>query len=1130
MVDDVRSDSVATPERGRGGGETDGRPVPQLENPATEPEINLPPPPEPQPPNPHTPSIDQLIAKQDQMIANQNQLMQAMANLLHAQKNQNPPPNPVQNDHTQDPHPESLTKKIEGFIKLKAPTFDYTDDPLEAEDCLREIEKKLDLTTCTEEECVALAVHQLKGTASAWWDSFCGTHDDPASITWEEFTVAFREFFVPKEMMMQKAAEFRNLKQGTMKVQEYVNLFIKMMRYAPDDTRTDEKKQYWFLQGLHPEIRVLLTAGVYRSLRHMMNKAISVGKEVLDYHGESSKRKRTDHMSLPGTFQRPWYDLGDSDDDLDYNAEVQGPIRQRQSQQPLGRTHGKKHPHRSLLQEVEFVPVQSLATHQLHSLVTKTIDEVPVVWTAPIAKAPYRISGKEYDELKRQLDELLEKGLIRCSEAKYFSKIDLRSGYHQIKIREEDIPKTAFVTRYGHHEFTVVPSGLTNAPAYFMNLMNLILKEELDQFVVVFTDDILIYSKTYEEHGKHLRVVLEKLRKNQLFRKFSKCEFLLEKVALLGHVFTAEGVLVDPNKIEAVSNWKTPCNVTEIRSFLGLSKYYRRFIENFSKIAKPMTKLPKDKVSFEWNDKCEKSFQCLKDKLTTTLVLTLPDLQKDFVVYCDASRQGLGCVLMQDNHVISYASRQLRAHEEKYPTHDLELAAVVHALKIWRHYLLGNKCDIYTDHKSLKYIFTQSELNMRQRRWLELIKDYELEIHYHLGKANVVADALSRKSYCNLLTGEELPTELCAEMDQLTLDFVTTEQLNELRVRCTLEDQIRQAQKDCPSIAELKEGMEKGLLPDFRTDDRGTIWLKERLCVPLDEGIRESILTYAHCTKYSIHPGSTKMYQDLKKLFWWRRMKRDIAAFVAQCDTYNRIKAEKQRPAGLLKPLDIPMWKWEKITMDFIVGLPRTPKGNDSIWVIVDRLTNLPFAEFSYNNSYQAGIEMSPFQALYGRQCRTPLMWEEAGERQLFGPTMFEEAAENVAKVERTSNSSSRRKSYADKRRRELTFEAGEFVYLKVSPLRGTKRFHTRGKLAPRYIGPYNIKKEIGDLAYELELPEHLSGVHPVFHVSQLRKCLRLPEDQISPETIDLQDNLEYLEYPVQILDRAEKGTEGQGS
>ncbi|WVZ49811.1 hypothetical protein U9M48_001137 [Paspalum notatum var. saurae] len=950
-------------------------------------------------------------------------------------------------------------------------------------------------------------------------------------------------------------------------------------------------------------------------------------------------------------------------------------------------------------QLVEFVPVRS-STSYLHSLVTKSVEEVPVVreypdvfpeelpglppvraiefaidlipGTAPIAKAPYRMSGKEYDELKKQLDELLEKGFIRDSVspwgapvlfvkkkdgtmrmcidyrdlnavtiknkyplpriddlldrlkgAKHFSKIDLRSGYHQMRIRESDIPKTAFVTRYGHHEFTVVSFGLTNAPAYFMNMMNMIFMKELDQCVVVFIDDILIFSKTREEHEQHLRIVLEKLRENQLYGKFSKCEFWLEKVAFLGHVLTAEGVSVDPEKVEAVSNWKTPRNVTEIRSFLGLAGYYRRFMENFSKIAKPMTGLLKNNTPYEWDDKCEVSFQLLKEKLTTAPVLTLPDLHKDFVVYCDASRQGLGCVLMQDNKVVSYASRQLRAHEENYPTHDLELAAVVHALKIWRHYLMGNKCKIYTDHKSLKYIFTQTELNMRQRRWLELIKDYELEIHYHPGKANVVADALSRKSYCNHLTGEGLSAELCAEMEQLRIGFVSAEQLNELRVHYSLEDQIKEAQRSCPSIAEIKVGMEKGLMPEFRKDEQGTIWLKNRLCVPLSESIRETIMTEAHCTRYSIHPGSTKMYQDLKRLFWWRRMKRDIAEFVAKCDTCNRIKAERQRPAGLLKPLEIPTWKWEKITMDFIIGLPRTPKGNDSIWVIVDRLTksahfipvntrfdtaklaeiyvqnilrlhgaplsivsdrgpqftakfwkslhkvmdtkldystayhpqtdgqtervnqlledllracvltygpnweaSLPFAEFSYNNSYQASLGMSPFQALYGRQCRTPLMWEEAGERQFFEPAMFVEAAENVAKVrENLRIAQSRQKSYADKRRRELTFEEGEFVYLKVSPLRGTKRFHTRGKLAPRYIGPFRITKRVGDLAYELELPEHLSGVHPVFHVSQLRKCLRLPVDQISLEAVDLQDNMEYLEYPVQILDRAEKGT-----
>ncbi|WVZ85221.1 hypothetical protein U9M48_032169 [Paspalum notatum var. saurae] len=709
----------------------------------------------------------------------------------------------------------------------------------------------------------------------------------------------------------------------------------------------------------------------------------------------------------------------------------------------------------------------------------------------------------------------------------------------------------AFVTRHGHHEFTVVSFGLTNAPAYFMNMMNMIFMKELDQCVVVFIDDILIFSKTREEHEQHLRIVLDKLRENQLYGKFSKCDFWLEKVAFLGHVLTAEGVSVDPKKVEAVSNWKTPRNATEIRSFLGLAGYYRRFMENFSKIAKPMTGLLKNNRPYEWDDKCEGSFQLLKEKLTTAPVLTLPDLHKDFVVYCDASRQGLGCVLMQDNKVVSYASRQLRAHEENYPTHDLELAAVVHALKIWRHYLMGNK-----------------------------------------------SDALSRKSYCNLLTGEELSAELCAEMEQLRLDFVSTEQLNELRVHCNLEDQIHQAQKACPSIAELRVGMEKGLLPDFRKDQLGTLWLKGRLCVPLNKDIRDSIMMEAHCTKYSIHPGSTKMYQDLKKLCWWRRMKRDIAEFVARCDVCNRVKAEKQRPAGLLKPLEVPMWKWEKITMDFIVGLPRSPKGNDSIWklyiqnilrlhgaplsIVSDRgpqftarfwkslqrtldtkldystayhpqtdgqtkrvnqlledllrpcvLTygpnwedSLPFAEFSYNNSYQASIGMSHFQALYGRQCRTPLMWEETGEMQFFGPAMFVEAAENVAKVrENLRIAQSRQKSYADKRRRELTFEEGEFVYLKVSPRRGIKRFHTRGKLAPRYIGPFRITKRVRDLAYELELPKHLSGVHPVFHVSQLRKCLRIPEDQISLEAVDLQDNLEYLEYPVQILDRAEKGT-----
>jgi ribonuclease HI len=331
--------------------------------------------------------------------------------------------------------------------------------------------------------------------------------------------------------------------------------------------------------------------------------------------------------------------------------------------------------------------------------------------------------------------------------AKYFSKVDLRSRYHQLKIMESDIPKTAFVTRYGQYEFIVMSFGLTNAPAYFMKLMNKVFMEELDKFVVVLIDDILVYSNTVEEHEQHLRVVLGKLRAHKLYAKFRKCEFWMEKISFLGHILTAEGVAVDPGKVEIVSNWQQPTNVSEIRSFLGLAGYYRRFIEGFSKIARPMIEVLKKEKKFNWTESCERSFQELKKRLTTAPVLILLDIQRDFVVYCDASRRGLGCVLMQDGKVVAYASRQLTPHEQIYPTHYLEFAAVVHALKIWRHYLIGNKCEIYTDHKSLKYIFTQLDLNLRQRRWLELVKDYNLEIHYHPGKANIVADALSRKYY-----------------------------------------------------------------------------------------------------------------------------------------------------------------------------------------------------------------------------------------------------------------------------------------------------------------------------------------------------------------------------------------------
>jgi hypothetical protein len=268
----------------------------------------------------------------------------------------------------------------------------------------------------------------------------------------------------------------------------------------------------------------------------------------------------------------------------------------------------------------------------------------------------------------------------------------------------------------------------------------------------------------------------------------------MEKVLFLGHVLSAEGIAVDPSKVEPVTKREQSLNVTDVKSFLGMAGYYRRFIENFSKIAKTMTELLKNNTKFEWSEACERSFQELKRRLTTAPVLTLPDIKKDFVVYCDASKQGLGCVLMQEGKVVAYASRQLMKHEENYPTHDPELAAVMHTLKIWRHYLMGNKCELFTDHKSLKYFFTQAELNMRQRRWLELIKDYDVEINYHLGKANVVADALSRKIYCNNLMVKEEQPALHEELEKLRIEIVDRGQANKLRITYDLEDRIRKAE------------------------------------------------------------------------------------------------------------------------------------------------------------------------------------------------------------------------------------------------------------------------------------------------------------------------------------------------
>ncbi|GJR93907.1 putative reverse transcriptase domain-containing protein [Tanacetum coccineum] len=514
---------------------------------------------------------------------------------------------------------------------------------------------------------------------------------------------------------------------------------------------------------------------------------------------------------------------------------------------------------------LEFFP------EDLHSLppvrqVEFQIDLIP--GAAPVARAPYRLAPSEMQELSYQLQELADRGFIRPSTSPWgapvlfvkkkdgsfrmcidyqelnkltvknryplpriddlfdqlqglsvYSKIDLRSCYHKLRVRDEDIPKTAFRRRYGHYEFQVMPFGLTNAPAIFMDLVNRVCKPYLDKFVIVFIDDILIYSYNKEEHANHLRIILELLRKEKLYAKFSKCDFWIRIVQFLGHLIDSHGLHVDPAKIEAVKNWTSPTTPTEI------------------------------------------PFQLLKQKLCEAPILALPKGNDDFVVYCDASRQSLRAVLMQREKVIAYASRQLKPNEENYTTHDLELGAV--------------------------HILDQKELNKRQRRWLELLADYDCDIRYHPGKENVMADALSLKERIKPLRVRSLV---------MTIHPKLPSQILEAQTKALKEENIK---------AENLRGMDKAF--EMRHD--GTRCIKNQSWLPLFCNLKDLIMHESHKSKYSIHPGSDKMYQDLKKLLMWPNMKAIIAEYVGKCLICSRVKAECQKPSGLLIQPEIPMWK-----------------------------------------------------------------------------------------------------------------------------------------------------------------------------------------------------------------------------
>ena len=356
-----------------------------------------------------------------------------------------------------------------------------------------------------------------------------------------------------------------------------------------------------------------------------------------------------------------------------------------------------------------------------------------------------------------------------------------------------------------------------------------------------------------------------------------------------------------------------------------------------------MTRLTQKRVKFVWTHECEESYRELKVRLTTAPVLIIPETRVGYIVYTDASLRGLGCVLMQSNGVVAYASRQLKPHEKNYPTHVLELAAIVHALKTWRHYLYGERFELYSDHKSLKYLFTQKELNLRQRRWMEYLEDYDFGLHYHPGKANVVADALSRKPQgfvANLYYQKSKMIECLYDFELHVGIREGCAYLCNLVTRSSLVGRIIDAQQTDSLSQSIRTKISTGeTVEGWKLHANGGLKYLNRLYVPKFSNLRNDVLWEGHYSSYTIDPGGTKMYQDLRRQFWWNGMKSDVVGFVAKCLTFQQVKAEHQKPSGPLQSLLIAEWKWDHITMDFVTGLPKSPKQRDAIWVIVDRLT-----------------------------------------------------------------------------------------------------------------------------------------------------------------------------------------------
>ena len=590
----------------------------------------------------------------------------------------------------------------------------------------------------------------------------------------------------------------------------------------------------------------------------------------------------------------------------------------------------------------------------------RSIDhKIPTIpGSIPPVKAPYRMNATQLAELKQQLQELEACGFIRPSQspygapvifvakkdgtlrmcmdyrslnkitikkkyplplisdlldqlqgARYFSRIDLRSGYHQIRVAMEDIEKTAFRTRYGSFEWLVMSFGLTGAPGTFCRLGNEIFRDYLDKFLIIYIDDLLIFSKTFEEHKQHVTNVLQRLQERLLYAKRKKCEFSMEELEFLIFRIGREGFKMDPTKVKAVQDWPRPTKVLEVQQFIGFVQYVRRFIKNFSQIATPLTNLIKGSQTFCWSEREQHAFDQLKKAVCVQPVLQLPDFSKPFEIHTDASDFAYGAVLMQDGHPIAYESKKFSAIESRWPTHEKEMLAIVYALRKWRHYVQDKFTRVVTDNISLQYFLTQPRLSTKQMRWQDMLAEFDLEIVHKKGKLHTLPDALSR-----------LPRIL---------------HISVISAQGWI-DEVRQAQTEDAEMRELVTKVMNGSITHgmYKLQD-GLLWSDDKIVIPNNISLKAKILRELHDCHMAGHGGQKCTLKAVKKFFVWPRMEHEIIDYIRSCQVCQAVKARRGKALGLLQQMPVPSRPWDVISMDFIIDLPSS-KGFCILMVIVD--------------------------------------------------------------------------------------------------------------------------------------------------------------------------------------------------